>query len=73
MLLEAGALLRAEGGLRPSAALWMPDGIPIYRGFCKLGLGCLDPNEKINKTKSTYYIFKTTLILTLPHGSITDA
>ena len=73
MLIEACALLLAEGGLRPSAALWMPDGIPVCRGFCKPGLGCLDPNKKIDKTKISYNIFKTTFIFTLPHNSLTYA
>lgn len=30
VLEEAGALLLANGGLRPAAALWMPDGIPLF-------------------------------------------
>lgn len=38
VLEEAVALLLADGGLRPPANLWMPD------GFRKPELGCLDPN-----------------------------
>lgn len=42
---QDGALLLAKGGLRPVAALWMPeDGMSLDCGFRKPDIGCLDPN-----------------------------
>lgn len=41
---EAGALLLADGGLRPGANLWMPDGMPLNCVFRKPELGSLDSN-----------------------------
>lgn len=43
MLEEAGVLVLADGGLRPDAALWMPDCMPFNRGFSRPDAGCLDP------------------------------
>ncbi len=45
MLEEADALLLADGGLRPGAALWILDGMLLNRGFGKPGSGCLDPDD----------------------------
>lgn len=44
MLEESCALILADGGFRPGAALWMPDGMPLNCGFRKPRLGCLDPD-----------------------------
>lgn len=40
---EADELILADGGLRPVAALWMPDGMPLNCGLCKPELGGLNP------------------------------
>ncbi len=53
-------LLLADGGLRPGAALWIPDDMLLNRGLGKPGLGSLDPNvstgEKRVWTVDTVFI-----------------
>lgn len=44
VLEEAGPLLLVDGGLRPGAALWIPDGTPVKCGLGKPEVGCFNPN-----------------------------
>lgn len=58
VLEEAGALLLVDGGLRPGAALWMLEGMPLNRGFCKQVMGCLDPKNQHRTIKPSSKIIK---------------
>lgn len=61
VLKEVGALLLADGGLRPGAALWIPDGMLLNRGLGKPGLGCLDPNVSTGESVDSGYCVHTHL------------